>query len=190
MKRHAWIVIAAGALVLTACSSSPDASGSASPSASASNSAACLVGSWAVDSSQFATAADDVLTTTANGSLAGEVSLGFTESQMTATYNAKFTAKQPDSASKTVSDLSVEMRGGSTASYMANPSTLALSGGNSAIVLTVTTTTNGVTRTIKDVKPYQPLVSFSSGTVAYSCNGTSLYLTNQGGMVLAATRKT
>ena len=86
---------------------------------------------------------------------------------MTATYNAKFTAKQPDSASKTVSDLSVEMRGGSTASYMANPSTLALSGGNSAIVLTVTTTTNGVTRTIKDVKPYQPLVSFSSGTVAY-----------------------
>ena len=40
------------------------------------------------------------------------------------------------------------------------------------------------------MKPYEPLVSFTTGTVAYTCNGTSLYLTNQAGMVLTATRKT
>ena len=188
MKRLVWVAIAAGALALTACSSSANNSGSQTPSPT--DPAACLVGSWAVTNSLFADAADDVLTTTANGTLTGEVGLGFTQDQFTTTYNAQFTAKQPDSAAKTVSDLSVEMRGGSTATYTANPSTLSVSGGNSAISLTATSTLNGVTRTIKDVKPYEPLVSFTTGTVAYTCNGTSLYLTNQAGMVLTATRKT
>ena len=49
---------------------------------------------------------------------------------------------------------------------------------------------HSTTEPVEGVKPYEPLVSFTTGTVAYTCNGTSLYLTNQAGMVLTATRKT
>ena len=81
------------------------------------------------------------------------------------------------------------MHGGSSAAYVTNQSTMSLSGGNSTIVVTATSTANGVTKTIQDVRPYQPLVSFSSGTVALYLHNGSLFLTNQAGMVLTATRK-
>lgn len=187
VKRCAFFVVPVGALILAGCSSNATSTASASPSST--DPASCLIGSWIVNNAQFADAADDVLTSTAAGQLTGEVGLGFTPTELTTTYNATFTAKEPAPDGKSASDLKVEMHGGSSAAYVANQSTMSLSGGNSTIVVTATSTANGVTKTIQDVRPYQPLVSFSSGTVAYTCNNGSLFLTNQAGMVLTATRK-
>lgn len=146
------------------------------------------MGSWVVDTSQFADSADDVIDAAAGGSVEGEIGIGFNGTQFATTYNAVYNAKQPG-GDATVENLKVEMRGGSTANYLVGAATILLSGGNNAIAVTVTTTNNGVVRKVKDVRPYKALTNFSDGTVAYSCNNTSLLLTNQDGMVLTATRK-
>lgn len=175
------------ALALAGCSST-STSGGESASPSPSDPGQCLLGSWAVDTSQFADSADDVIDAAAGGKVEGDIGIGFNGTQFTTSYNAVYTAKQPG-GSATIDDLRVEMRGGSTANYLVGAATISLSGGNNAVVLTATTTSNGVVRKVKDIRPYLPLTNFSQGTVAYSCNNTSLLLTNQDGMVLTATRK-
>ncbi len=172
-------------MVLAGCGST---SGS-TPTSSPSDPSKCLIGSWTVSGPQYASAADDVLNGATKGSVTGEIGVGFADGRMTTTFNAVYTTKSASDDPKAVQDLSIEMRGGSTAAYVANPSTLSLSGGSSAIAVTATTTSNGVTKQVETVQPYSPLVNFYSGTLAYTCGSTSLYLTNQDGMVLTATRK-
>ncbi len=191
MLRTRWlsacVIMGAGALVLAGCSSTSSSSDvSASPSPS--DPGKCLLGSWTVDPGQFASSADDTIDATVGGTIDGDIGLGFADSQVATTFNAVYRTKQPG-GNASVGELSVEMRGGATATYSAGVATLLLSGGNSGIVLTATSTKDGVTNTIKDVRPYRPLINFSSGTVAYTCKGTSLLLTNQNGMVLTAIRK-
>ncbi len=184
---NACVVVSVVALALAGCSSTSSSSDvSASPSTS--DPGKCLLGSWTVDPGQFASSADDVIDATAGGTVDGEIGLGFTDSQVTTTFNAMYRTKQPG-GNASIGELSVEMRGGATATYLVGAVTLLLSGGSSGIVLTATSTKDGVAKNIKDVSPYRPLSNFSSGTVAYTCKDTSLLLTNQDGMVLTATRK-
>lgn len=175
------------AAMLGACSASVSSPVPTASSDRPRSPAACLVGGWQVNPAAFAVSARDVMPGTEVGTLTGDVSLGFTDTQMTATFNGALKAVASGTADAPTAVL-VDMRGASTATYAATSSTFALSDGNSAIVLTASTTTGGVTKEQTDVTRYEPLTNFSSGTVAYSCNGSSLVLTNQSGMVLTATR--
>lgn len=175
-----------GSLVLVGCGST---TGSTTASSAPSDPSKCLIGSWTVSPSQFAMAADDVLSAKTKGSATGEVGIGFTDGQMTTTFNVAYTSKAGSTDPQATEQLTVDLRGGSTAAYVANPSTLSLSGGRSGIAVTATSVKNGVTTQISKVTPYNPLVNFYSGTLAYTCASTSLYLSNQDGMVLTATRK-
>lgn len=188
-RMRATAVFTAGcvAAMLGACSTSVSSPVPTASSGAPRSAAACLVGGWHVNPAAFAVSARDVMPSTEVGTLAGDVSLGFTDTQMTATFNAALKTVASGTAGAPT-EILVDMRGASTAAYEATSSTFALSSGNSAIVLTASTTTGGVTKEQTDVAGYEPLTNFSSGTVAYSCNNSSLVLTNQSGMVLTATR--
>lgn len=118
----------------------------------------------------------------------GSINIGVTPETFTTTFDAMLSGSQPAQGDKQSAQYDVQLAGGSTASYSANAATLAMSDPSGAINVTAKVTVDGKSTAVDDVTIFEPLGAFTSGTVAYTCTGDSMTVTNQAGVSLNATR--
>ncbi|MGV1035669.1 MAG: hypothetical protein ACOYD0_01425 [Candidatus Nanopelagicales bacterium] len=180
----------ASALVLAGCGSNAatPSSSTAADTSPASSGDQCLVGQWDVDLQTLAPQASSLIKDLTNQQMSGSVEVTFTPTRLTAQYSVKLQARQQTSG-KPAAAIVVTMRGTSRSNYTANGTTMAVSKPSGAVKSQQTTTVAGKSRTTDATKLFSPITDFTSESLAYSCTGNSLRLSNMAGFSMSASRR-
>lgn len=194
VSRRAWLWLApatlAAIVALAGCGSdSASPSSSTTGRASTNNSGdACLVGQWNVDLQTLGPQATSLIKGLTDPQMSGSVGVTFTATTVTAKYAARLQAQQQP-AGKPASAIVVEMNGTTRSDYTANGTTIAVSKASGAVKAKQTTTVAGKSRTTDATELFSPITDFTSESVAYSCTGNSLRLSNMAGFSMSASRQ-
>lgn len=178
------------ALTLAGCGSdtaAPTSSVTAvtSPASSADQ---CLVGQWVVDLQTLAPQTSSLIKDLTNPQMSGSIGVTFTPTALTAQYAAKLQAQQQTPAKPTTA-IVVTMSGASRSDYTANGTTLAVSKPSGVVKSQKTTTVAGKSQRTDATELFSPITDFTSESLAYSCTGNSLRLSNMAGFSMSASRK-